>query len=76
MTLLIILHFLFLQDDLATSATSAAEEATPPWWRSLAIVQLSPCTFVASVDLLATGFRLQSSRVNKPVGNLPQRLLA
>lgn len=77
MNLLIILHFLFLQDDLATSATSAAEAATPPWWRSLTRAQLLPCIFVASVDILATGgFSFQSPRAAKGVRSHQESLLA
>ena len=42
------------QEDLASSTTtSAARAATPPPWLPLAIAQLPPHTFVASVDSLA-----------------------
>lgn len=68
-TLLIIFHFFtsffffFSQDDFATSTTSAAQAATPPPKRPL-----GHCTFVTSVDILATdGLSSQSPSVAKAV---------
>lgn len=72
-TLLIILHFLFLRDDLATSTTSAS---TPPWCRPLPITQLASCTLVASVHILTThGFSSQPPSVAKALRGHLESLL-
>lgn len=71
--ILIILHFLFLsQDDLARSTTSAAGAETLSQWHHLA-----SCTFVAAVDILATGvFSSQSPSVAPAFGNHLESILA